>query len=38
MQFMQLIKNGQNPQQMVMAMLESQTQNNPIGNNLLNLA
>lgn len=38
MQFMQFIRSGRNPQQMVMNMLEQQSRNNPMMANLLNLA
>lgn len=38
MQLIQLIKSGQNPQQLVMGILNQQTQNNPILNNAANLA
>ena len=38
MQLIQLIKNGQNPQQLVMGILQQQSQNNPILNNAMNLA
>lgn len=38
MQFMQFIRSGGNPQQMVMNMLEQQSGNNPMMANLLNLA
>jgi hypothetical protein len=38
MQLMQLLKGGGNPQMLAMNMLQSQSQNNPIANNLLNLA
>lgn len=34
----QAIKNGQNPQQLIMSILENQANNNPIANNLLGLA
>jgi hypothetical protein len=37
-QIMQLVKNGQNPQSMIMSMLEQYTQNNPVAKNLINLA
>jgi hypothetical protein len=37
-QFMQMLKSGGNPQTLVINMLEQQSQNNPIANNLLNLA
>ncbi len=38
MQLIQLIKNGRNPQQLVMSILQQQGQNNPILNNAVNLA
>lgn len=38
MQLIQLIKNGRNPQQLVMGILQQQGQNNPILNNAVNLA
>lgn len=38
MQLIQLIKSGQNPQQLVMGILQQQSQNNPILNNAMNLA
>ena len=38
MQLVQLIKNGQNPQQLVMGILHQQGQNNPILNNAATLA
>lgn len=38
MQMMQLMKGSQNPQQMVLGMLESQAQMNPMYANLLSLA
>lgn len=38
MTIIQMIKSGQNPQQLMLNFLESQTQNTPIGANLLNLA
>lgn len=38
MQIIQLIQGGQNPQQLVMNMLETQMGNTPLGANLLNLA
>ena len=34
----QMIKNGQNPQQLVMNMLQNNAQNNPLAANLLHLA
>jgi len=34
----QMIKGGQNPQQLVMNILQQQSQNNPILNNAMNLA
>lgn len=38
MQLIAMIKNGQNPQQLLMNILEGQASNNPMGANLLNLA
>ena len=38
MQLIQTIKGGQNPQQLVMNILQQQSQNNPILNNAMNLA
>lgn len=38
MQLIQMIKGGQNPQQLVMNILQQQGQNNPILNNAMNLA
>lgn len=38
MQLISMIKNGQNPQQLVMNILEDQASNSPMGMNLLNLA
>ena len=38
MQFIQMIKSGGNPQQMVMNMLQQQAGNSPIGQNLLTMA
>lgn len=38
MQIISLMKNGGNPQQMVLTMLEQQTENNPFAANLLQLA
>ena len=37
-QLIQMIKGGQNPQQLVMSILQQQGQNNPILNNAMNLA
>ena len=37
MQLIQMIKGGQNPQQLVMNILQQQSQNNPILNNAMNL-
>ena len=37
-QLIQMIKGGQNPQQLVMNILQQQSQNNPILNNAMNLA
>lgn len=38
MQFMQMMRNGGNPQQMVMQMLQQQAGNSPMGQNLLKMA
>ena len=38
MQLVQAIRGGQNPQQLVMNMLQQNMGNNPIGQNLLSLA
>ena len=38
MQFMQAIRGGQNPQQLIMNMLQQNMGNSPMGQNLLNLA
>lgn len=38
MQLIMMIKNGQNPQQLLMNVLENQMQDTPLGVNLLNLA
>lgn len=38
MQLIQAIKNGQNPQQLMLSILEGQMSNTPMGANLLNLA
>lgn len=38
MQIIQMIKNGSNPQQLMMSYLQGELQGNPIGANLLNLA
>ena len=37
-ELIQAIKNGQNPQQLLMGILESQAQQNPMSANLLELA
>lgn len=37
-QFINQIKQGQNPQQLMLNFLEQQVGNNPMGQNLLNLA
>lgn len=37
-QLIQMIKGGQNPQQLVMNILQQQSKNNPILNNAMNLA
>jgi hypothetical protein len=34
----QMIKQGQNPQQLMLSILQGQAYNNPLGKNLLNLA
>ena len=38
MQFLQAIKNGQNPEQLMMQVIQSRMGNTPMGQNLLNLA
>ena len=38
MQLIQMIKNGGNPQQLALSMLEQNASSNPVINNLLNLA
>ena len=38
MQLIQMIKSGQNPQQLMLSVLEGQMSNTPMGANLLNLA
>lgn len=38
MQLIQMIKNGSNPQQLALSMLEQNAGSNPVINNLLNLA
>ena len=38
MQIIQILKNGGNPQQIVIGMLEQNSQDNPVLNNLLSLA
>ena len=38
MQLIQMIKGGQNPQQLVMSILQQKSQTNPILNNAMNLA
>ena len=38
MQLVQMIKNGMNPQQLMISVLENQMTNTPLGANLLNLA
>ena len=38
MQLIQMIKSGQNPQQLMLNMLQDQAQSNPVGANLLALA
>ena len=37
-QFMQMIRSGQNPQQLVMQMLQQSASSSPMGQNLLSLA
>lgn len=38
MNIIQMIRGGQNPQQLMINLLENQMQNTPMGANLLNLA
>lgn len=38
MQFVQMIRNGGNPQQMMMNMLQQQAGDNPVSQNLLKMA
>ena len=38
MQLVQMIKNGSNPQQLMISILENQMSNTPMGQNLLTLA
>lgn len=38
MQFMQMMRGGGNPQQMIMNMLQQQAGNSPLGQNLLKMA
>ena len=38
MQFIQMMRNGGNPQQMMINILQQQAGNNPIGQNLLTMA
>lgn len=38
MQLIQMIKGGQNPQQLIMNILQQQSQSNPILSNAMNLA
>jgi len=38
MQLIQMIKSGRNPQQLIINILQQQSQNNPILNNAMNLA
>lgn len=38
MKLIQQIKNGQNPQQLILSILENQMGNTPMGANLINLA
>jgi hypothetical protein len=37
-QFIQMIKNGKNPEQLMMEFLQTQMSNSPIGKNLLQMA
>lgn len=37
-QFMQLVKNGGNPEALMMNLLQQQVSNNPVGQNLIQLA
>ena len=37
-QLIQMIKNGKNPQQLMMSILEQQMKGTPMGDNLINLA
>ena len=37
-QFMQMFRNGNNPQQLIIQMLQQQAGDNPIGQNLLKMA
>ena len=38
LQFMQMVRSGSNPQQMIIQMLQQSAQNNPVGQNLLTMA
>ena len=38
MQLLQMIKGGKNPQQLVMSLLQQQSQNNPVLQNAMSLA
>ncbi len=38
MQFMQMVRSGGNPQQLMMNMLQQQAGNSPIGQNLIQMA
>lgn len=38
MQFMQMVKSGGNPEQIMLQILQQQVGNNPIGQNLLKMA
>lgn len=38
MQFIQMMRNGNNPQEMIMNMLQQQAGNTPVGQNLLRMA
>ena len=38
MQFMQMMRSGNNPQEMIMNMLQQQAGNTPVGQNLLKMA
>ena len=38
MYLLNMLKSGKNPEQLMLSVLQSQTYNNPLGKNLLNLA